>query len=671
MDPGAPTRSGARRASSGRRSARRSAARGRCVCISEATRTDLVARFPAASGKAVVAPLAADPRFFAAPDEAGIASLRARHELRRPFVLAAGTLEPRKNLTRLLAAYAQLPDALREAHELVIVGPGGWEMEETLRAARAGGDDVRLLGHVSDADLALLYGSCAAFAYPSLYEGFGLPVLEAMAAGAAVLTSSSSSPARRSAATPSPTATRWTPARSAPGCGASWRIPSPAPSSAGVRRSGRARSAGTASPATCSPRPCVTRLAAMAPLVSVLLPTRNRLEYLKIALQTVIRQDDGDWEVVVSDNDSTEDIEGHVRELGDPRIRYVRTAAFVPVTENWNTALEHSTGDHVVMLGDDDGLLPGFVAAIRALSERFERPDVIYTGACLFAYPGVIPEFPGGYVQPYSYARFFRDRTDPFVLAPDVARSLVDDAMAFRVRYGFNMQFSTVSRALIERLSGRGPFFQSAFPDYYATNAAFLTARRIVIDPAERVAIGITPKSYGYFHANRREDEGREFLGAAPDEATRELLERELLPGTNINAGWLSALASLSARFGAEYGLRIDLRRFRILQAEFVYEQWLSGEIGDAELDELRARLRPRELRTWDAAAKIARTAGRVVPPVGRRAARHGVHRWVLRQTPYWNPPRETGYATLLDLFERRAWANSSGIARSTTSATP
>jgi glycosyltransferase involved in cell wall biosynthesis len=159
------------------------------MCISEATRQDLEQRFPAARGKAFVAPLAADARFFAPH---GAATLE-RFALERPFVLAAGTLEPRKNLPRLFEAYSGLPEKLRAAHELVVVGPEGWEMADSLRAAKTHADDVRLLGHVSDDELAALYGACAVFGYPSLYEGFGLPVLEAMAAGAAVLTSNVSS----------------------------------------------------------------------------------------------------------------------------------------------------------------------------------------------------------------------------------------------------------------------------------------------------------------------------------------------------------------------------------------------------------------------------------------------------------------------------------------------
>ena len=108
-------------------------------------------------------------------------------------MLAVGTLEPRKNLPRLVAGYSALPRALQDAHSLVVVGARGWDTGPTLAALRSLGDRCLLLGHVSDATLAELYRRCAVFCYPSLGEGFGLPVLEAMAAGAAVLTSNLSS----------------------------------------------------------------------------------------------------------------------------------------------------------------------------------------------------------------------------------------------------------------------------------------------------------------------------------------------------------------------------------------------------------------------------------------------------------------------------------------------
>ena len=109
------------------------------------------------------------------------------------FVLAVGTLEPRKNLPRLVAAYSRLDAAVQARHPLVVVGPVGWEAGETLDALRSLGDRAQILGHVSDAAIAELYRRCALFCYPSLAEGFGLPVLEAMSAGAAVLTSNVSS----------------------------------------------------------------------------------------------------------------------------------------------------------------------------------------------------------------------------------------------------------------------------------------------------------------------------------------------------------------------------------------------------------------------------------------------------------------------------------------------
>ncbi len=108
------------------------------------------------------------------------------------FWLSVGTLEPRKNLRRMLQGYAEHQQAVKEPLPLVLAGGKGW-MEDDLEAYihQLGlGGDVVPLGYVSDAALAWLYRNCYAFVYPSLYEGFGLPVLEAMSLGAAVVTSS-------------------------------------------------------------------------------------------------------------------------------------------------------------------------------------------------------------------------------------------------------------------------------------------------------------------------------------------------------------------------------------------------------------------------------------------------------------------------------------------------
>ena len=156
--------------------------------ISHATREDLVARFPRAASKATVVELAADASF--ARDTPPVAQ---RYGLEKPYVLALGTLEPRKNLPRLIEAFAGLPIELRATHELVLVGGVGWETGEIDASIARHRDLVRPLGHVPDDDLPGLYREAALFAYPSLFEGFGLPVLEAMAAGTAVVTSNVSS----------------------------------------------------------------------------------------------------------------------------------------------------------------------------------------------------------------------------------------------------------------------------------------------------------------------------------------------------------------------------------------------------------------------------------------------------------------------------------------------
>jgi alpha-1,3-rhamnosyl/mannosyltransferase len=107
------------------------------------------------------------------------------------FLLFVGSLEPRKGLETLFRAYAGLPPELRAAHPLVLVGPPGWKFRSAWRlVSELGlGDRVRRLGFVDDAVLAEVYRRAAALAFPTLYEGFGLPVLEAMASGTPVVCS--------------------------------------------------------------------------------------------------------------------------------------------------------------------------------------------------------------------------------------------------------------------------------------------------------------------------------------------------------------------------------------------------------------------------------------------------------------------------------------------------
>ncbi|MGD0497021.1 MAG: glycosyltransferase family 1 protein [Bryobacteraceae bacterium] len=140
-------------------------------------------------GKVVVVPYAAAPEFRPISREAAQAAVWARFSLSGPFVLSVGDLQPRKNQIGLIRAFAQLVRAHpRLKHKLALAGKGTWFTSRILEAARQSGvgDRIEFLGYVSDSDLLQLYNACDLFAFPSFYEGFGLPALEAMACGRAV-----------------------------------------------------------------------------------------------------------------------------------------------------------------------------------------------------------------------------------------------------------------------------------------------------------------------------------------------------------------------------------------------------------------------------------------------------------------------------------------------------
>ena len=164
------------------------------VTDSENTKNDVICLLDADPHRVFVVPGGVD-QVFQPANPGTIAEVRRTYNVWNPYVLAVGVIEPRKNLPRLIDAYSRFRLRTGAEHQLVIAGGKGWKWEETFRTAEQCGfaDDIVFTGYVPDEHLTALYSGADVFALPSLYEGFGLPVLEAMACGTPVVCSDTSS----------------------------------------------------------------------------------------------------------------------------------------------------------------------------------------------------------------------------------------------------------------------------------------------------------------------------------------------------------------------------------------------------------------------------------------------------------------------------------------------
>ncbi len=177
-----------------RHSARRA---DKILTLSEHTRGDVIETYKIDPAKVIAIPLAAPPHFGPVADDRELQRVRHTYGIDGDYVLSVGSIQPRKNLVRLINAYASLRDAHRENSfpKLVIVGKKGWLYDETLRALEETGvrDSIVLTGYVPESDLPALYSGALCFVYPSYFEGFGLPPLEAMKCGAPVVVGNATS----------------------------------------------------------------------------------------------------------------------------------------------------------------------------------------------------------------------------------------------------------------------------------------------------------------------------------------------------------------------------------------------------------------------------------------------------------------------------------------------
>ena len=171
-----------------RQTARRAA---HIITVSEYSRDDIGRTYGIAPHRITVTPEAAPPNLLPVNSETELRRIRESYGIREHYILSLGSIQPRKNLVRLIEAYSSLRGLRPEVKlpQLVLAGKRGWLDSETFRTAERNslGNDLLFTGYVPEQDLAGLYSGAICFVYPSYFEGFGLPVVEAMQCGVPVI----------------------------------------------------------------------------------------------------------------------------------------------------------------------------------------------------------------------------------------------------------------------------------------------------------------------------------------------------------------------------------------------------------------------------------------------------------------------------------------------------
>jgi hypothetical protein len=259
--------------------------------------------------------------------------------------------------------------------------------------------------------------------------------------------------------------------------------------------------------------------------------------------------------------------------------------------------------------------MKGYFLKILQLIETYSNPDFIYTSAYLYSYPGVMPDYPDGFLHRYDYASFFRSSKGPFLLDKNTAIELVRQSMNLKMSFTYNMQHSIICRRFIDSLGSKGYFFQSPYPDFYATNVIFLTAKRILIYPIPIVTIGINKKSFGYYFFNKQEKLGVDFLKNLPNIEHSNKIKHILLPGSYNTTFWLLAMEAIKENFGSEFNLRVSYRTYRFKQILYMFTGYFrNNTVSKSEFHEFIGKINTLEKLTYGISLYIAYKSANIIP---------------------------------------------------------
>lgn len=321
---------------------------------------------------------------------------------------------------------------------------------------------------------------------------------------------------------------------------------------------------------------------------SVLLPTRNGGPFLENCIRSILEQGYDDMELVISDNANTDKTVEIIRQFsGDPRVKTLRLNTPVSVTDNWNSALGASSGDYILMMGDDDYLLPGYFLRMEQLLGKYKQPDCVIHNAYSYVAPGSIADNPHSFYSE-SHFQFGDDLTMEGLLTPEQRSSIVRDMFDFKVRIPLNMQTTLVARKAFSKVGGG--VFQKPFPDHYALNSLLLTAPNWVFSPEKPLVVGVSPKSFGHYVYSNKQASGLSYLGINADFPGR-------LPGSELLNGMHVWLVLLKKNY-PELLKGVEIDRAGYVRRQF-YAWFIQRKLGAITTGDLMRNLGLLSLTDW------------------------------------------------------------------------
>jgi glycosyltransferase involved in cell wall biosynthesis len=321
---------------------------------------------------------------------------------------------------------------------------------------------------------------------------------------------------------------------------------------------------------------------------SVLLPTRNGGPFIENCIRSILEQDHGGFELVISDNANTDATPDVLRRFADdPRVRILRQDRVLPVAENWSATLNAASGEYILMMGDDDYLLPGSLTRLDRALEQHGNPSCVLFNGYSYVAPNSISGSETGYWSP-SHFNFGPDFASEAIMNREQRMSIVSDMFRFQQRIPLNMQTALFSRKTA--MAVRDGAFQAPFPDHYLLAVMLIDADAWLYLPERLVIVGVSPKSFGHYFYSQSSSDGLAYLGI-DTKFPGSLPANELLNGMYQ---WLLRLKQSHA--ASLRGTSIDHPAYVVRQVYFWLIQARYRHIGGRDL---LCRLKLLSLADW------------------------------------------------------------------------